>query len=103
MAAETTGASAQGNGSAKSAGAAVGASPYADAKRFFIGLTGEDRQWASTMTRVAVLSLAGLATSLALNFYLASQPRLVPMFFREDASGSLTPVARGGTITVTQS
>jgi type IV secretory pathway TrbF-like protein len=103
MSAETAGASGQSNGSAKSAGAAVASSPYADAKRFFIGVTGEDRRWASIMTRVAVLSLAGLAASMALNFYLASQPRLVPMFFREDASGTLTPVGRGGTITITQS
>lgn len=100
MAAEATGANGQSNGSARASGTT---SPYADAKRFFIGLTGEDRRWASTMTRVAVLCLAGLAGSLALNFYLASQPRLVPVFFRQDGSGAVTPVGRGGTTTITQS
>lgn len=103
MGSETTGTNGHSNGSAKAPGAAGASSPYADAKRFFIGLTGEDRRWASIMTRVAVLCLAGLVASLALNFYLASQPRLVPIFFREDTSGTLTPVGQGGTITVTQS
>ena len=101
MAAETTGANGQSNGSTK---ANTGASsPYTDAKRFFIGLTGEDRRWASIMTRVAVLCLAGLAGSLALNFFLAAQPRFVPVFFRDDGSGAVTPVGNGGTTTVTQS
>jgi len=101
--AETTGPNGHTNGSAKGAGAATASSPYTDAKRLFIGLTSEDRRWASIMTRVAVLCLAGLVASLALNFYLASQPRLVPVFFREDGSGALAPVGTGGTITISQS
>ena len=103
MGPETTGTNGQSNGTTKPAGSAATSSPYTDAKRFFIGLTGEDRRWSSIMTRVAILCLAGLVASLALNFYLASQPRLMPVFFREEASGTLTPVGRGGTITVTQS
>ncbi len=101
MSAEMAGTNGHTNGSAKVA--ATGSSPYTDAKRFFVGLTGEDRRWASIMTRVSALCLAGLVASLALNFYLASQPRLIPVFFREDASGVLTPVGRGGTTTITQS
>ena len=103
MGAETTGANGHTNGSAKAATSGSSTSPYTDAKRLFIGLTGEDRRWASIMTRVAVLCLAGLVASLALNFYLASQPRLVPVFFREASNGTLAPVGQGGTITISQS
>lgn len=103
MGTEATGTNGQRNGASKSVSEATTSSPYTDAKRLFIGLTGEDRRWASIMTRVAALCLAGLVASLALNFFLASQPRMIPVFFREDASGALSPVGQGGTITISQS
>ncbi len=67
---------------------------YTDAQRYFLETTAGDRWWATTMTRIALISAAGLILALGAIIYLASQPKMVPIFFRENATGELTPIGR---------
>ncbi|MBD5634988.1 MAG: type IV secretion system protein [Candidatus Eremiobacteraeota bacterium] len=56
--------------------------------------TALDRRWAITMTRVALIAVAALVLALGAIIYLASQPKMVPIFFRENAAGELAPIGR---------
>jgi type IV secretion system protein VirB5 len=69
-------------------------SRYTDAQRHFLETTAGDRRWAVTMTRVALTAVAALVLALGVIIYLASQPKMVPIFFRENAAGELAPIGR---------
>ncbi len=69
-------------------------SRYTDAQRHFLETTAADRRWAITMTRVALIAVAALVLALGAIIYLASQPKMMPIFFRENAAGELAPIGR---------
>jgi type IV secretory pathway TrbF-like protein len=68
------------------------ASRYTDAKRHYLETTAGDRRWAVTMTRIALIAITALVLSVGANIYLASQPKMIPIFFRENAGGELAPI-----------
>jgi type IV secretion system protein VirB5 len=70
------------------------ASRYTDAQRHYLETTAGDRRWAVTMTRIALIAITALVLSIGGNIYLASQPKMVPLFFRENPAGELTPIGR---------
>ncbi len=70
------------------------ASRYTDAQRHYIESAAGDRRWALTMTRIALIAVTALVLSMGANIYLASQPKMVPIFFRENVAGELAPIGR---------
>jgi len=74
--------------------AATSTNRYTDAQRHFLETTTADRRWAITMTRLALIAVAALVLALGAIIYLASQPKMVPIFFRENAGGELAPIGR---------